>query len=290
MTAVLEAPPRTQAASRRGRRTLVCIAEHTALVVLAVLALAPVLFVVLTSLMTSQQALTSSLIPTVWDWGNYLRVFRTVPLLQWFGNSAMYAVLSTVLMLVSSVPAAYALATVRFRGANLLFSAIVIAMLLPPQVTAVPVYVFWSQLHLTGTLWPLILPNLLGDAFSIFLMRQFFLTVPTEFADAARVDGCGEWGVLWRVVLPMARPGIAAAAIFMFFNSWNDYYGPLLYTSENSASWPVAYGLATFRGVHGTDWSITMAMTVIVTIPVVVIFFFAQKAFVEGIALTGVKG
>jgi multiple sugar transport system permease protein len=290
MTAVVQAQPRTRAVSRRGRRTLVWIAEHTALVALAVLALAPVLFVVLTSLMTSRQALTSTLIPTTWDWGNYVRVFRTVPLLQWFGNSALYAVLSTVFMLVSSVPAAYALATVRFRGANLLFTAIVVAMLLPPQVTAVPVYVFWSQLHLTGSLWPLILPNLLGDAFSIFLMRQFFLTVPPEFADAARVDGCGEWGVLWRVVLPMARPGIAAAAIFMFFNSWNDYYGPLLYTSENSASWPVAYGLATFRGVHGTDWSITMAMTVIVTIPVVVIFFFAQKAFVEGIALTGVKG
>ena len=290
MTAVVEARPRIRAVSRRGRRTLVWIAEHAALVAVAVLALAPVAFVVLTSLMTSQQALTATLIPTVWDWGNYVRVFQTVPLARWFGNSAVYAVLSTVFMLVSSVPAAYALATVRFRGANLLFTSIVVAMLLPPQVTAVPVYVFWSQLHLTGSLWPLILPNLLGDAFSIFLMRQFFLTVPPEFADAARVDGCGEWGVLVRIVLPMARPGIAAAAIFMFFNSWNDYYGPLLYTSENDASWPIAYGLATFRGVHGTDWSITMAMTVIITIPVVLIFFFAQKAFVEGIALTGVKG
>ena len=255
------------------------------------LALAPVVFVVLTSLMTSQQALTATLIPTVWDWGNYVRVFQTVPLAQLVRQlGALRGARRPCFMLVSSVPAAYALATVRFRGANLLFTAIVVAMLLPPQVTAVPVYVFWSQLHLTGSLWPLILPNLLGDAFSIFLMRQFFLTMPPEFADAARVDGNGEWGVLWRVVLPMARPGIAAAAIFMFFNSWNDYYGPLLYTSENAASWPIAYGLATFRGVHGTDWSITMAMTVIVTIPVVVIFFFAQKAFVEGIALTGVKG
>jgi len=290
VTAIVEAQPRTQAASRRGRRTLVWVAEHAALVALAVLALAPVVFVVLTSLMSSQQALTATLIPKVWDWGNYVRVFQTVPLARWFGNSALYAVLATAFMLVSSVPAAYALATVKFRGANLLFTAIVVAMLLPPQVTAVPIYVLWSQLHLTGTLWPLILPNLLGDAFSIFLMRQFFLTLPPEFADAARVDGCGEWGVLFRVVLPMARPGIAAAAIFMFFNSWNDYYGPLLYTSENDASWPIAYGLATFRGVHGTDWSITMAMTVIITIPVVVIFFFAQKAFVEGIALTGVKG
>ena len=109
-------------------------------------------------------------------------------------------------------------------------------------------------------------------------------------ADAARIDGCSEWGVLLRVIIPMAKPGIAAAAIFMFFNSWNDYYGPLLYASENDAAWPVAYGLATFRGAHGTDWSITMAITVLVMIPVVLIFFFAQRVFVEGITLTGVKG
>jgi multiple sugar transport system permease protein len=230
--------------SLRTRRVLGWIAEHAVLIVLAVLFLAPVVFVLLTSLF----------------------------------------------MLVSSVPAAYALAKIKFRGSGVLFTAIIVAMLLPPQVTAIPVYVMWSQLGLTGTLWPLILPNLLGDAFSIFLLRQFFLTIPSEYADAARIDGNGEFGVLWRVVLPMAKPGIAATAIFMFFASWNDYYGPLLYTSENPASWPVAYGLASFRGVHGTVWGLTMAMTMLVTVPVVVIFFFAQRVFVEGITLTGVKG
>jgi multiple sugar transport system permease protein len=148
----------------------------------------------------------------------------------------------------------------------------------------------WAQLGLTGSLWPLILPNLLGDAFSIFLLRQFFLTIPSEYADAARIDGAGEFGVLWRVVIPMGRPGIAAAGIVLFFHSWNDYFGPLLYTSENNAAWPVAYGLATFRGSHGTDWGITMAMTLIITIPIVIVFFFAQRAFVEGVTLTGVKG
>jgi ABC-type sugar transport system permease subunit len=128
-------------------------------------------------------------------------------------------------MLVSSVPAAYVLAKIRFRGANIVFLAIIVAMLLPPQVTIVPVYVMFAKLGLTGTLWPLILPNLLGDAFSIFLLRQFFLTIPSAYADAARIDGNGEWGVLWRVVVPMTKPGIASAAIFLFFNSWNDYYG-----------------------------------------------------------------
>jgi multiple sugar transport system permease protein len=284
-----EARPRSLR-PRGTNRTLLWIAEHAALVALAVLTIAPIVFVVLTSLMTSNQALTASIIPTTWEWSNYARVFTTLPLAQWFGNSAMYAVLATLFMLLSSVPAAYALAQIRFRGANVVFTAIIVTMLLPPQVTAVPVYILWSHLHLTGTLWPLILPNLLGDAFSIFLLRQFFLTIPKEYGDAARMDGAGEFTVLLRVIVPMARPGIAAAAIFMFFNSWNDYYGPLLYASENQAAWPVAYGLATFRGQHGTDWSMTMAMTVVVMIPVVVIFFFAQKVFVEGIALTGVKG
>jgi len=124
----------------------------------------------------------------------------------------------------------------------------------------------------------------------VFLLRQFFLTIPPEYSDAARVDGASELGVLTRVIIPMTKPGIAAAAIFLFFHSWNDYFGPLLYASENPSAWPVAYGLATFRGAHGTDWGITMAMTMIVTIPIVVVFFFAQRVFVEGITLSGVKG
>ena len=273
-----------------GRSVLAWIGQHAILVALAVLFLGPVLLVALTSLMSNEQALTASLIPTTWEWGNYVTVFTDVPLLRWFGNSAMYAVLATAFMLISSVPAAYVLARVKFRGSKFIFMAVIVAMLLPPQVTAIPVYVMWSQAHLTGTLWPLILPNLLGDAFSIFLLRQFFLTIPKEYGDAARIDGASEWGVLLRVIVPMARPGIAAAAIFMFFSSWNDYYGPLLYASENEQAWPVAYGLATFRGTHGTDWSITMAITVLVMVPVVLIFFFAQRVFVEGITLTGVKG
>jgi multiple sugar transport system permease protein len=282
------APPRR--AGRRPSKVLLWIAEHTALVVIAVLMIAPVVFVVLTSFMSPNQALTATIIPNPIDLSSYARVFTELPLLTWFGNSALYAVLATAFMLLSSVPAAYALAQIQFRGSGVIFTAIIVAMLLPPQVTAVPQYVMWSGLHLTGTLWPLILPNLLGDAFSVFLLRQFFLTIPKEYGDAARMDGCSEWSVLLRIVVPMARPGIASAAIFLFFKSWNDYYGPLVYASENNAAWPVAYGLATFRGEHGADWGMTMAMTVVIMVPVVIVFFFAQKAFVEGIALTGVKG
>ncbi len=298
-TAALGTPPerisqRAQRPSRRPARTpariVTWVAEHTLLAALLVLFASPILFVALTSFMTNDQALTAALWPDPWSLESYLEAFERVPLLRWFANSALYAVLATGFMLLSSVPAAYALARLRFRGANVLFIAIVVAMLLPPQITAVPLYVMWVKAGMTGTLLPLILPNLLGDAFSIFLLRQFFLTIPREYSDAARVDGASEWGILWRVVIPMARPGIAAAGLFLFFHSWNDYYGPLLYTSENQAWWPVAFGLATFRSSHGTNWGLTMAITMLVMVPVVLIFFFAQRVFVEGITLTGVKG
>ena len=272
------------------RTMLTWVGNRAILIAIGTIFVAPVVFVVLTSLMTSDQALTATLIPHHWEWSNYKKVFDAAPLARWFGNSMMYAVLATAFMLLSSVPAAYVLAKIKFRGSGLMFLCIIVTMLLPPQVTAVPVYVMWSHLGLTGSLWPLILPNLLGDAFSIFLMRQFFMTVPREYVDAARMDGCGEWGALLKVVVPMAKPGIAAAALFMFFQCWNDYYGPLLYTSENPAHWPVAYGLATFRGTHGTNWELTMAMTVLVMTPIVLLFFFAQRIFVEGITVTGIKG
>jgi multiple sugar transport system permease protein len=271
-------------------KTLLWIAEHTLLVFLGILFIFPILFVLLTSFMSGNQTLTAALWPHPFDWSNYARVFTQVPLGLWFRNSAMYAGLATAFMLISSVPAAYVLAKIKFRGANFLFLAIIVAMLLPPQVTLVPIYVMWAHVGLTGTLWPLILPNLLGDAFSIFLLRQFFLTIPNEYLDAARIDGNGELGVLLRVIVPMAKPGIAASGIFLFFHAWNDYFGPLLYSSENPNNWPVAYGLATFRSSRGTDWGSTMALTMLATIPVVIIFFFAQRTFVEGITMTGVKG
>lgn len=287
--------PRGSAPRRRGgddpNRVLLWIGEHTLLTVLALLFLAPIVFVFLTSVMPNAQALTASLWPSHWAWGNYARVFDMAPIGAWFANSLMYAALATAFMLLSSIPAAYALAKIRFRGSQVIFTCLIIAMLLPPQVVTIPQYVMWSKIHLTGTLWPLILPNLLGDAYSIFLLRQFFLTIPTDYIEAARLDGASEVGIITRVIVPMSRSGIAAAGMFLFFACWNDYYGPLLYTSESAeTAWPVALGLASFKGAHSVDWSSTMALTMLVMVPVVTLFFFAQKAFVEGIQLTGVKG
>jgi multiple sugar transport system permease protein len=251
----------------------------------------PFLFVFLTSLMSDSQALSRDLIPHTWEWDNYRRVFDTPGFLTWWRNTLFYAVLGTALTVISSIPVAYALAKFRFRGRNLALILVISMMMLPPQVIIIPMYLFWAkQLDLSGTLWPLIIPMAFGDAFSIFLLRQFLTTIPDEYLDAAKVDGCGDLRTLLKVVLPMAKPGIAAVALFQFFYAWNDYFGPQIYASENPGAWTLSYGLESFKGAHHTDWNLTMAATVLVMAPVILVFFFAQKAFVEGVTLTGVKG
>lgn len=274
----------------RRRRRLGWVADHAVGIALAIIFLSPFVFIFLQSMMTSAQALTGDLWPRSWHPDNYVDVFTKAPMLTYLRNTVFYAALATVFMLVSSIPAAYALSRLQWKGRDVALVIVLMMMMLPPQVTQVPIYVMWTKLHLTGTLWPLILPNLLGDAFSIFLLRQFFLTIPQEYADAARVDGCSEWRVMTRVVLPMARPGIAATAMFLFFYCWNDFYGPLLYTSENPDNWTISLGLASFRNLYQVQWNLTMAATILAMIPVLVVFFLAQKVFVEGITLTGVKG
>ena len=283
-------PPVAAAGTVKRRRFLLWVAERSLVIALCAIFIGPIVAMVLTAFMSNQQALTSNLWPTSWHPENFVEVFRQVPMLRYFLNSMMYGGLATLFMLLSSIPVAYALSRMAWKGRQVGLVLVITMMMLPPQVTVVPMYILWARLDLTGSLWPLILPNLLGDAFSIFLLRQFLMTIPQEYSDAARVDGCNEFRVLTRVILPMAKPAIAATAMFMFFYTWNDYFGPLLYASENPESWTVSLGLASFRGVHQVQWNLTMAATVLVMLPIVIVFAFAQKAFVEGVNLTGVKG
>ena len=190
----------------RRRRFLLAFANHSLLIVTAVIFISPFIFIVLTSLMTNQQALSPKLWPDPFAWHNFADVFSKAPMWRYAFNTLLYAGLGTLGLLVSSIPVAYALARLRWRGANVVFLITLIAMMLPPQVTIVPVYVLWAKLHLVGTIWPLVFPNWLGDAFSIFLLRQFFLTIPEEYLDAARVDGCGELRILTTVVCRLAKP------------------------------------------------------------------------------------
>jgi multiple sugar transport system permease protein len=274
----------------RRRRLLLSIAEHSLLIAAALAFLAPFVFIVLTSLMTNNQALSPRLWPEPFRWSNYTDVFHTAPIWRYALNTTYYAVLATIGVLLSSIPVAYALSRLRWKGRDLVFIAVLVAMMLPIQITVVPVYVLFSKLHLVGSLWPLIIPNFLGDAFSIFLLRQFFLTIPEEYSDAARVDGCGELRILFSVFLRLAKPAIAAVALFEFLFCFNDFFGPLLYTAENPGHWTLSLGLAQFRTIYQVQWNLTMAATLLFMAPVIVIFFLAQRAFVEGVTLTGVKG
>lgn len=279
-------------ASRRPRRQssfIAWVATHSLAVALALFFVLPFVFTLLTSVMSDSEALTSRLLPTEWHWENYLAVFRTENFGRWWLNTIVYSVVGTALMLLSSIPAAYAMAKLRYRGRNLSLVVVIAAMLLPPQAVIVPMYLIWSQLGLTGTLWPLLIPLAFGDAYSIFLLRQFLLTVPREYLDAARMDGCSAFGILVRVVIPMCKPAILAVALFQFFYCWNDYFGPQIYTSDNPLAWTLSYGLESFKSAHHANWNLTMAATLLVMAPVMVLFFFAQKAFIQGVTLTGIK-
>jgi multiple sugar transport system permease protein len=275
---------------RSRKRMLSWIATHAVAIAVAIMFVLPLVFVFLTAVMTDQQALTSQLWPREWQWSNFTEVFKQAPMLTWLRNSIIYAGLATVFTLASSLPVAYALARMRFRGRRFALLAVIATMMLPPQVTVVPLYIVWARLHLTGTLWPLVIPTLFTDAFSVFLLRQFLIGIPQEYVDAARVDGCGELRILLRVIVPMIKPALAAVGLFTFFYAWNDYYGPLVFASENPGNWTLSLGLASFRGLHHVQWNLTMAATLLVTAPVLVMFVFAQRAFIEGVTFTGVKG
>jgi multiple sugar transport system permease protein len=274
----------------RRRRFLETVATHSLLIAAAIAFLLPFVFIFLTALMTNEQALSTHIWPHPFRFQNFIDVFTKAPLWRWTLNTLLYSTLATVGVVVSSIPVAYALARIRWRGREFAFLVVLVALMLPPQVSVVPLYVMWAKLHLVGTLWPLIIPNWFGDAFSIFLLRQFFLTIPEEYLDAARVDGCGELRILATVVTRLAKPAIAAVALFSFLYTFNDFFLPLLYVGENSHNWVLSIGLAQFRSYHQVQWNLTMAATLLVMAPVIVVFFLAQRAFVEGVTLTGVKG
>ncbi|RZQ63781.1 carbohydrate ABC transporter permease [Amycolatopsis suaedae] len=271
-------------------KRLYWIATHSVGIALGVIFTLPVVFVFLTAVMDSDQAMSSSLWPREWRFDNFLAVFERAPMLQYLVNSFTYSLLATLGILLSAIPAAYALAKLRWRGQTFFFMLTVAAMMLPPQVVTVPLYDLWVRLGFTGTLVPLIVPYFLFDAFSVFLLRQFFLTIPRDYIEAAKIDGCSEFQAMVRVLVPMAKPGIAATAMFCFLYTWNDYFGPLLYTGESRDSWTLSLALASFRGMHHVEWNLTMAATAVVMLPVIVLFAFAQKSFVRGITFTGVKG
>jgi multiple sugar transport system permease protein len=277
--------------SVRRRRKLLVIANHSVAIALSIAFLVPFVFIIATSLMTNQQALSPNVWPHPFVWSNYKTVFESFPFVRYTLNTVTYAGLATLGVLLSCTPVAYALSRLRWRGRQFAFMLVLSTLMLPPQVTIVPLYVIFVRLHWIGSLKPLIVPMFFGDAFSIFLLRQFFMTIPEELSDAARVDGAGELQILRKVIVPLAKPALAAVGLFQFLYSWNDFFSPLLYAGNNPDAWTLAVALQQFTNLsRGVLWNLQMAASLLFILPVIVIFFFAQKVFVEGVTLTGVKG
>ena len=261
------------------------------LAVAAALFATPLVWMLLTSFKPAEQIAADPhrVLPVEWRAANYVEAVTTMPYFRYLRNSLLLCAGSVVGTLWSCSLAAYAFTRLRWPMRNQVFGVMVATMLLPWHVTMIPRFLLLRELGLYNTLGALIVPTFFGEAFSIFLLRQFFLTIPEEISEAARLDGCSEWRIFWRIMLPLARPALATVALFQFIASWNDFNGPLLYLNDPSR-FPLAYGLEQFVSSYSSQTNLLMASAVLFTLPMVLLFFFAQRTFIRGIATTGMKG
>jgi multiple sugar transport system permease protein len=267
------------------------LGSHAALMALGALFFLPFYWLVLTSLKSDAEVFK---MPPVWVpaqllWSNFGRSVTYIPFFLYLKNTLVICGLSVVGTVISSSLVAYSFARIKWPGRDALFGVLLATMMLPGQVTLIPVFAIFRTLGWIDTIQPLVVPHFLGTAFYIFMLRQFFLTIPQELSDAARIDGCSEWGIYHRVILPLSRPALATVGLFTFINAWNDFLGPLIYLNDERKA-TLSLGLQQFVSQHGAEWSLLMAASTLMTLPIILLFFFAQRTFIQGITVTGVKG
>ena len=266
--------------------------SHVLIIALGMVMLFPFLWVISTSLKLPGAAFEwpPNLIPNPVVWANYVEVFNVVPFLRFSLNTLIITILSMTGNILSCSLVGYAFARLRFPGREVLFLLCLSTMMLPHIVTLIPTFILFRYLGWIDTLLPLIVPAWFGgSAFLIFLARQFMRTIPPEYDEAARIDGAGSWRIWWEIIMPSSRPLLATIAIFSFNWAWNDFMGPLIYlnTLEN---FTLALGLRFLQGYHGTEWTLMMAGAALMTLPMILVFFFTQRYFIEGMVLTGLGG
>jgi len=267
------------------------ILPHLILIITGLVFSIPFFWMIGTSLKALNEITQStlSIIPEHFHWDNYSRVFERIPLVRQTANTLYISLFSVLGQIISSSLVAYSLTKIDWKGKKIIFPLVLATMMIPYQVTLIPVYMIFQKLHLVGTYWPLIIPTFTAAPFYVFLLRQFFMTLPDSLIQAARIDGAKELTIYIRVVLPLVRPAITSVAIFTFLGTWSDFLGPLIYLNNNKM-YTITLGLKAFMSEHYTEWDLLMAASVMFTVPVIILFFFAQKHFIEGIALTGIKG
>lgn len=258
----------------------------------AAVLLIPFFWMISTSLKPTNQVF---IFPPTWIprpimWENYVKACQLLPVGTFFKNTFIYVGFCVVGETLVSSFVAFGFARLRFRGSTILFFVLLATMMIPRQVTMIPLYVLFARLGWINSYKPLIVPVYFGNAFLIFLLRQFFRTIPKEMDDAAKIDGCGFLGIYSRIALPIAKPALGVIAIFSFQGTWQYLMGPLIYLNDME-KFPIALGLRAFQTSLGrVDWTSLMAVSTLAMIPVLALFFIAQKYYIQGITLTGVKG
>jgi multiple sugar transport system permease protein len=269
-------------------------AVYAALIMLSIPAILPLLWMVSTSLKTNAQIFGNgdlnlkALIPSPLETSNYPAALQNMPFLVYLRNTLLLCIFGVVGAVTSSAVVAYGFAKIEFPGRNTLFGLMIATMALPGQVTMIPIFSLFRSLGWYGSYLPLIVPAFTASAYYVFLLTQFFKTIPTEMSEAARVDGATEWRIFLQLIIPLSRPALATCALFQFIGTWNDFLGPLLYLND-PAKYTLAYGLQQFVSHYGGFFAQLMAAATIFTLPIIILFFFAQRTFIQGISTTGGK-
>jgi multiple sugar transport system permease protein len=280
---------------RQSRRRQEQVGKAIALLVLcaiAVLFIVPLLWMFVTSLKPLQDVFNPTWIPRPAVWANYPAALTSSPFALYFRNTLIITAVSVIGNVLSSSLVAYSFARLRYPGRELVFTLVLATLLLPGIVTLVPTYILFSKMHWVNTFLPLTVPSFLGGgAFNIFLLRQFFRGLPFELSEAARIDGAGELRIWWQIVLPLSIPILTAIAIFSFQGAWEDYLSPLIYLNT-ATKWTLQLGLTTFEAGGGglPLWNYMMAASLVIMLPVLIVFFIAQRWFIESVAISGIKG
>jgi multiple sugar transport system permease protein len=252
----------------------------------------PLFWMVTTSLkdLGSIHKLPMTWIPSPFQWENYSQVFQDVPLAKYFWNSSWYTAITVFITSFTSSLVAFAFARLRARGSAILFGIVLSTMMIPPQVTLIPQYLLFNKFDWIDSYLPLVVPSLGASAFSIFLLRQFYLGISKELDEAVKIDGGNYISIYFRIILPLSIPALATIAILEFMYRWNDLFGPLIYLSTGE-KYPLSLGLSNFTAAYGaTPWNLLMAASIVAVLPPLLIFFFAQKYFIQGIVISGSKG